>query len=293
MAHPAEALLSGLSREVERALQRYIPPAAALPRRLHEAMRYSIFGGGKRLRPALALLACDALGGRRANVLPSAGALEMVHTYSLIHDDLPAMDDDDFRRGRPSCHKAFDEATAILAGDGLLTLAFETIARHTKTRDIVGALTLELATGAGHAGMVGGQQLDLAGTTTSDAMTLQDIHLRKTAALITSALRMGAIAGRASAASLKRLTTYGRNLGLAFQIVDDLLDVTGTAAQLGKTPGKDAKQNKATYPAILGVEASRRKAVKLIDDGVAAISFLGKRREALASVADFIVARTR
>src|SRR5262245_30076854 len=201
-SHPADAILARITIDVDKALHKFLPPSGTTPHRLHEAMRYSIFGGGKRLRPGLAILACDALGGKRADVLPSAGALEMIHTYSLIHDDLPAMDDDDYRRRRYSCHKAFDEATAILAGHGLLTLAFETIARHTRSRDIVGDLTLELATGAGHAGMVGGQQLDLAGSTKSTVKTLQEIHLRKTAALITSAVRMGAIAGRASASEL-------------------------------------------------------------------------------------------
>jgi geranylgeranyl diphosphate synthase type II len=289
---PAERILSKLSRVADAALNRFLPKASASPSRLHEAMRYSVFGGGKRLRPALAIMTCDALQGRRDNVLPAAAALEMIHTYSLIHDDLPAMDDDDVRRGRPSCHKAFDEATAILAGDGLLTLAFEVIATRTEDRALAGPLVAELAIGAGHAGMVGGQQLDLAGSTTSNAAQLQQIHLRKTAALLTAAVRMGAIAAKASPAALRALTTYGKSLGLAFQIVDDILDEIGTAEQLGKTPGKDAKQGKATYPAIFGLDASRRKAAALIARARRRLGFLGPRGAALDAVARFIVERT-
>jgi geranylgeranyl diphosphate synthase type II len=289
---PAEKLLADLSRIADGALERFLPPAGRSPSRLYEAMRYSVFGGGKRLRPALAILTCDALRGRRENVLPAAAALEMVHTYSLIHDDLPAMDDDDFRRGRPSCHKAFDEATAILAGDGLLTLAFETIATKTADARLAGPLARELAIGAGHAGMVGGQQLDLGGSTKSNPSQLQAIHERKTAALLTAAVRMGAVAGRASPARLASLTTYGRGLGLAFQIVDDILDVLGTAKQLGKTPGKDAKQGKATYPALFGIEESKRRASRLIDGACRAVRFLGKRSADLVAVARYIVERT-
>ncbi len=255
-------------------------------------MRYSVFGGGKRLRPALAIMTCDALRGMRANVLPSAAAIEMIHTYSLIHDDLPAMDDDDFRRGRPSCHKAFDEATAILAGDGLLTLAFETIATHTNDARLVGALVKELSIGAGHAGMVGGQQLDLAGSKRSGPAELQAIHRRKTAALLTSSVRLGAIAARATPSQLASLTTYGRSLGLAFQIVDDILDETGTVVQLGKTPGKDARQGKATYPALYGIEESRQRAARLIDGARRALQFLGSRGAELDAIARFMSERT-
>jgi len=288
----AEALLAKLSRVTDRALDRFLPPATASPRRLYEAMRYSVFGGGKRLRPALAILACDALRGKRGDVLPAAGALEMIHTYSLIHDDLPAMDDDDFRRGRPSCHKAFDEATAILAGDGLLTLAFETITTKTNDARLSGPLARELAIGAGHGGMVGGQQLDLAGSTRTNAAQLRAIHERKTAALLASAVRLGAIAGHASGAQLSSLTVYGRSLGLAFQIVDDILDVLGTARQLGKTPGKDAKQGKATYPALFGIEESRRRAARLIEEACKSLRFLGPRAADLEAVARYIVERT-
>jgi geranylgeranyl diphosphate synthase type II len=288
----AEDLLARLSKVADRALDRFLPKESRSPARLYKAMRYAIFGGGKRLRPALAIMTCDALGGSRADVLPSAAALEMIHTYSLIHDDLPAMDDDDFRRGRPSCHKAFDEATAILAGDGLLTLAFETITTWTRNARLAGPLVRELAEGAGHAGMVGGQQLDLAGSKKSTPRELQQIHERKTAALLTSAVRLGAIAGGATASQQRALTTYGRSLGLAFQIVDDILDETGTAEQLGKTPGKDAKQGKATFPALFGIDESRRRATRLIEDARRSLRFLGKRGAALDAVAFFILERT-
>ena len=290
---PVESQLISLARTVDRALERYLPPASRLPARLHEAMRYSVFGGGKRLRPALAILSCEALGGTRAAALPAACALEMIHTYSLIHDDLPSMDDDDFRRGRPSCHRAFDEATAILAGDALQATAFGTIAGHVRRPATAAALVAELADAAGSEGMVGGQVLDIAGSSKSDEGSLERIHRMKTAAMFRGAARMGAISAGASAASVNRLGVFGERLGLAFQIVDDILDVSGTAGELGKTPGKDTAQDKATYPALFGVDASRRRADLLMREALKAVSPLGTKSRPLARLAEFIVGRTR
>jgi geranylgeranyl diphosphate synthase type II len=247
-------------------------------------MRYSLFSRCKRLRPQLAIEVCRAFGGRLRDVLPAACALEMIHTYSLIHDDLPAMDDDDFRRGKPSNHKAFDEATAILAGDALQAAAFETIAKRSPPK-VAAALVRELASAAGAAGMVGGQQLDLA-----LRADVREIHLRKTAALITAAARMGAIA--AGARDLRAITRYGRSLGLAFQIVDDILDLSGTARELGKTPGKDARQGKKTYPAVYGLDSSRRRAESLVRDAVNAVGFLRERGKRLRDLAHRVLSRT-
>ena len=288
-----EARLGSLARIVDRALEKYLPPSTRLPARLHEAMRYSIFGGGKRLRPALAILACEALGGARADALPAACALEMIHTYSLIHDDLPSMDDDDFRRGRPSCHRAYDEATAVLAGDALQAAAFGTIAGHVRRPAIAAALVVELAQAAGSEGMVGGQVLDLAGSSNSEEDALERIHRLKTAAMFRGAARMGAISAGAAAGSVNRLGVFGERLGIAFQVVDDILDVSGTAGELGKTPGKDSAQDKATYPALFGIEASRRRAEQLIREALKAIAPLGKQKRPLEELAEFIVGRTR
>ena len=290
---PVESRLASLARAVDRALDRTLPPASRPPARLHEAMRYSVFGGGKRLRPALAIMACEALGGTRPAALPGACALEMIHTYSLIHDDLPSMDDDDFRRGRPSCHRAFDEATAILAGDALQAEAFGTIARQVKRPALAAALTGELAQAAGAAGMVGGQVLDLAGSSKSNETTLERIHRLKTAAMFRAAARMGALSAGASPTAVNRLGVFGESLGLAFQIVDDILDVSGTVGELGKTPGKDSAQDKATYPALFGLDASRRRAEALKRDSLKAVSFLAKKAGPLVGLAEFIVGRTR
>ncbi|HTF56678.1 MAG TPA: farnesyl diphosphate synthase [Planctomycetota bacterium] len=288
-----EGRLALLVRAVDRALDGRLPAASEPPTRLHEAMRYSVFGGGKRLRPALAILACEALGGRRAVAMPAACALEMIHTYSLIHDDLPSMDDDDYRRGRPSCHRAFDEATAILAGDALQAEAFGTIARHLRRPALAAALTAELAAAAGSRGMVGGQVFDLSGNSRTDAEGLDRIHRMKTAAMFRGAARMGALSAGASPVWVNRLGTFGERLGLAFQIVDDILDVSGTASELGKTPGKDSAQDKATYPARFGVEPSRRRADLLSRQALKAVAPLGKKGRSLAALAEFVVGRSR
>jgi geranylgeranyl diphosphate synthase type II len=291
-------------RQIEEGLDRYLPPVAAAgagppacPPRLAEAMRYSTLAGGKRLRPVLCLLAAEACGGpaARAAALPAACALEMVHTYSLIHDDLPAMDDDDLRRGRPTCHKAFDEATAVLAGDGLLTLAFEVVARHVRPAPAAAGCALALAEAAGAAGMVGGQMADLQAEGRADANLpeLEAIHRRKTGALLRAALRMGAVAAGADPATCEALDVYGRAVGLAFQIVDDLLDVEGDEAKLGKRVNKDSGQGKWTYPGLLGTEGSRARARQLAAEAVAALAPLGDRGAVLKALALDLLERDR
>jgi len=269
------------------------------PAAVAEAMGYSLLAPGKRLRPLLALLACEAAGGSGAAALSAAVAVEMVHTYSLIHDDLPAMDDDDLRRGRPTCHVAFGEALAILAGDGLLTLAFEVLADGYAPA-MAAVCTLELARGAGAAGMIGGQVLDLTadgkirGEVARSVADLEDIHRRKTGALFRSALRMGVhTAGNADATVLNRIDDYAASFGLAFQVTDDLLDVVGDAATAGKRVNKDADRGKLTYPGLLGVDASRRKAAKLGAAAIAAAESFGPAGRPLAELAKYVVGRDR
>ncbi len=287
-------------RLVDEALECVLPvasddPEALCPARLASAMRYSVLAGGKRLRPVLCLMAAEAAGGNPRAALPAACALEIVHTYSLIHDDLPAMDDDDLRRGRPTCHKAFDEATAILAGDGLLTFAFELIARETKPASAAVGCVLVLAEAAGPEGMVGGQMADLQAEGRADGTpeALEAIHRRKTGALLRAALKMGAISAGASAEVLSSLDAYGRAVGLAFQIVDDLLDVQGDESKLGKRVGKDSGHGKWTYPGFLGVEGSRLRAKQLADEAVAALAPLGTRGDRLRALALDLLERDR
>ncbi len=275
---------------IEDALDRYLPRPEGPAHRLAEAMRYSVFAGGKRLRPALVLLSCELCGGDRLSAVPPACAVEMIHTYSLIHDDLPAMDDDDFRRGRPSCHRAFDEATAILAGDALLTLAFDVLAQRPCERS--GRLVAELARGAGMAGMLAGQAADMAfqgKAPTAEAVDF--IHRHKTAALLASSVRLGAIAAEAPAESVERLGRFGEKLGLAFQIADDALDVQATSEQLGKTAGKDIASGKVTYPAVFGLEESHRRARQLIADALAELAPFGPAADLLRDLAGYVVER--
>jgi len=270
---------------VEDHLARVLPRVGSGPPRLAEALRYSVEAGGKRLRPALALAASRVLGGRDADVLPFAGALELVHTYSLIHDDLPAMDDDTLRRGKPTSHVVFGEALAILAGDALHTLAFETLLAGTPDAALARDLALILAHAAGPAGMVGGQVEDLAAECAPpEHARLERIHAGKTAALIAAASEGGARAAGAAGPTLAALRAYGTHLGLAFQIIDDLLDETGTVLSLGKTPGKDRAGLKMTYPALEGVAAARLRAERERDAALAAIRGLDRegRLEALA-----------
>ena len=281
---------------LEAELERLLPPADTAPARLREAMRHALLGGGKRLRPRLVLLACRACGGDDDTALPVAVAFEMIHAYSLVHDDLPAMDDDALRRGRPTVHVAFDEATAILAGDALLTRAFEIMATEpTLLAADRRARLLALAAGAaGAAGMIGGQMLDLAAEGQALPLgPLRALHGMKTGALIAAAAVAGGVVAGAPPAAIDSLDRYGRALGLAFQIVDDILDETGTSARLGKSAGKDRRAGKSTFPALLGLEASRRAAREQAEEAHAALAPLGPAADPLRRLADFVVARDR
>lgn len=295
-ASDIDQLLSQSRRLVETSLDELLPAADVSPQKVHEAIRWSVFAGGKRFRPALLLASGQTFGAPVQVLLNTACALEMIHTYSLIHDDLPSMDDDDLRRGRPTCHIRYDEATAILAGDALQSLAFQAIAEHqllepqTRVRLIT---ELSRAAGTPH-GMVAGQALDIdaeAREVTSDE--LEEIHRLKTAALIICAVRCGAIIAGANQTELDAVTIYAQNLGLLFQITDDLLDVTATEQELGKTPGKDARSEKATYPALYGLEEARTAATRAHRDAVAALSSISRPTETLRHIADFTLNRSR
>jgi geranylgeranyl diphosphate synthase type II len=280
---------------VDAALDGRLPPADEPPLTIHQAMRYSVFAGGKRLRPMLALFGCEAVGGTLEDAMPAAVALEMIHTYSLVHDDLPAMDDDDFRRGRPTCHKVYGEAVAILAGDALLTQAFRVLADPIAT-GVPAARRLqivaEIATAAGSLGMVGGQTMDIqAEGETLEPATLLTLHAKKTGALLRASLRAGGLAGGADDAAMACLTGYGERLGLAFQIVDDILDIEGSSAEMGKATGSDARKHKATYPAVFGLEAARRDAARLLAEAREAVRPLGDGGVVLVALADFVERR--
>jgi geranylgeranyl diphosphate synthase, type II len=294
---------------IEEQLAAAVTARPGSPARLRDAMAYSLMAGGKRLRPLLVLMACEACGGHDEAAMPAALAIEMVHTYSLIHDDLPAMDDDDLRRGRPTCHLAFDEATAILAGDGLLTLAFETVANGVKPPEVAAVCCGDLAAAGGWEGMVGGQMADLeaerghapadGGGTTDDPSTqagvihLESIHRRKTGRVLACAVTMGARIAGADPPTLRRLQTYGESIGLAFQIADDVLDVSGDTRTIGKQVGKDARVGKLTYPGILGVSGSRDRARELINKACEAVSPLRLQARRLEAVAHYIIERDR
>ena len=282
-----------LREHVNRQLEKYVEQAPGIPPRLQEAMSYSLLAGGKRLRPILVLLSCEACGGAIEAALPAACAMEMVHTYSLIHDDLPAMDNDDLRRGRPTSHVIFGEALAILAGDGLLTLAFEVLARDVAPGETAAACCADLARAAGMAGMVGGQVADLEaeGRTVASLEELEGIHRRKTGALLASSLTLGARIAGASNEDLHRLASYGRALGLAFQITDDLLDVCGTSQSMGKSVQKDAARGKLTYPVVLGQEASILRAQCQIAEACDWIKPFGDRGRRLDALAQFVLER--
>ncbi|MEX2286312.1 MAG: polyprenyl synthetase family protein [Planctomycetaceae bacterium] len=278
---------------VDARLEQYLALDADCPPRLRESMAYSLLGGGKRLRPILVLLACEACGGEIDAAMPAACAVEMVHTYSLIHDDLPAMDDDVLRRGRPTNHVQFGEAQAILAGDALLTLAFEVVARDVKPAATAAACCRDLAAAAGACGMVGGQVADLeaeqSGATTLSE--LEAVHRRKTGRLLSSCVTVGARIAGADANVLDRLEQYGTAVGLAFQIADDLLDITGERDKMGKSIGKDATQGKLTYPSLLGIEPSRQRACELVERACRAILPLGERGRRLDALAHFVLER--
>ncbi|MEK6303106.1 MAG: polyprenyl synthetase family protein [Acidobacteriota bacterium] len=295
----AETITDYLARravEINAWLECLVPTEDVEPRQLHKAMRYSLLAGGKRLRPALALAAGEALGAPTDDLMPAACAIEMIHTYSLIHDDLPAMDNDDLRRGRPTCHKAFGEAVAILAGDALLTQAFRVLASDAPHRDAARQVRVirEIATAAGSVdGMIGGQMADIENEGRQvAAATLEYIHRSKTGALITAPVVIGGIIAGASEEQLDKLRAYGERIGLAFQIADDILDLTSTSEQLGKTPGKDQAANKATYPSVHGIPASERRARELVGEAVEIVSSLRLGTSVLEDIARFIVART-
>lgn len=287
-----EAYAAETRAEIEVALTKWTEFDANCPPKLREAIRYSLLAPGKRLRPLLVLMSAEACGYDRSLAMPAACAVEMIHTYSLIHDDLPSMDDDDLRRGQPTCHKQYDEATAILAGDALLTRAFEIMALEIKPADVAACCCAELAGAAGAVGMVAGQVADLAGETGSGSLAeLEAIHRRKTGAMFRVSLRLGAVVAQATPEQLRGLDTYGQKLGLAFQIVDDLLDVHGSETAMGKRTGKDSDRGKLTFPRLLGPEASRTRARQLIDEACAAVNEFGARASHLESLARYVVER--
>jgi geranylgeranyl diphosphate synthase, type II len=279
-------------RAVDTTIEGYLSHDTAVPEVLRKAMLYSLRAGGKRLRPVMVILACEACGGREVVAMPAAAAIEMIHTYSLIHDDLPAMDNDDFRRGQPTSHKVFGDGIAILAGDALLTYAFNILAVHTKNDSLARKLILELSHGAGAAGMIGGQVTDLVGQNTDgDLETVKYIHIHKTAVMFRAATRMGAICAEPDQRYVDLLGDYGLKLGLAFQIIDDLLDVTGTPEELGKQTRKDQQAGKLTYPSVLGVEESRTQAEKLKNEALSIIKPLGEKGQMLQYLAEMLVNR--
>ena len=287
------AYLSERTRIVDRALNRFLPKESVKPVTIHKAMRYSVFAGGKRLRPVLTLASAEACGGTVDAALPAACAVECIHTYSLIHDDLPCMDDDDLRRGRPTNHKVFGEGVAVLAGDGLLTVAFEILAQAAPTKRYgTAAQITELAHASGSRWLVGGQVADLEGEGRKlNGVELQYIHRCKTAALLTASIRLGAMSANATPAQLKGLTTFGQSVGLAFQVIDDILDVTQSSEKLGKTAGKDVDSQKATYPAVHGLEKSRKEARRLTAIAHRSLASFGKAGAALEALADYLLAR--
>ena len=280
-------------REVDRALDQFLPKASVAPATIHKAMRYSLFAGGKRLRPILCLAAAEACGGKISAALPQACAVECIHTYSLIHDDLPSMDNDDLRRGRPTCHKVFGDGIAILAGDALLTIAFEiaTSAKEVSRYDLRGIFR-EITEAAGSRKLIAGQVADLeAEGRRLTRAEVRSIHENKTAALLTTSIRLGAMSANATAKQLAAVTAFGRALGLAFQVIDDILDVTQTSEKLGKSAGKDLAAEKATYPAVIGLEKSRAEARRLTTRARRALESLGKNASVLRALADYLLAR--
>ncbi|MDO8546008.1 MAG: polyprenyl synthetase family protein [Nitrospirales bacterium] len=283
-------------QDVDRFLDSVMPPESAPPANLHKAMRYSLFAGGKRVRPILAIAAYEAVGGASPFILPLASSLELIHTYSLIHDDLPAMDNDDYRRGKLTNHKVFGEAMAILAGDALLTMAFDLVSRP----DLVNGLDprsqvnviQELAAGSGNVGMVGGQVADIeAEGKDIDLATLEGVHRWKTGKLIRASVRIGGIAGSATAEQVNRLTAYAEDIGLAFQIADDVLNVTGTREELGKDANTDASRGKKTYPTFFGVDGARKLADERVASAIAHLTDFGPKAEPLRELARYITAR--
>lgn len=299
MSSPAE-ILKRFQTRVERALDQHLPSAATPPRRLHEAMRYATLNGGKRIRAALVYAAGGALGVAEVQLDAPACAVELIHAYSLVHDDLPCMDDDDLRRGKPSCHRAFDEATALLVGDALQSLAFDILAGDTGLSNNIDAaqrlrMIATLARAVGASGMAGGQAIDLASVGKNLSwVELQDMHARKTGALIQAAVMLGALAkADIGAAQMEALEQYGRAIGLAFQIVDDILDVEGSTQTLGKTAGADRARHKPTYPAVMGLAEAKVRARELHQSALESLRALGDNGRTLADLAGFVIARTQ
>jgi len=295
-AFDLDAYLKERRQLVDAALDGFLPREDTPPPSVHRAMRYSVLAGGKRLRPILVIAGAELVGAQPSRVIPTACALEMIHTYSLIHDDLPAMDDDDYRRGRLTNHKMFGDAIAILAGDALLTLAFQLVAQNAALTGVdarvVCDVVAEIAVAAGTLGMVGGQVVDIESegkTLTPEA--LEYIHIHKTAALLRASLSVGARLGGADVAALAAVGDAGQSLGLAFQIIDDILDVEGSLATLGKTAGSDERKQKVTYPALHGIEASRREARRLIERTKSRLAVFGARSAPVCALADFVVER--
>ncbi len=282
---------------VDEALEKYLPRQNDLPFTLHKSMHYSVFAGGKRVRPILVLAACEAAGGDAEDAMPAACAMEMIHTYSLIHDDLPAMDNDDFRRGKPTNHKVFGEATAILAGDALLTEAFIILSNSELGASIDPSRRLEvigeISRCAGSRGMIGGQMVDMEseGKPEIDFATVQYIHTHKTGALIKASVRCGALLAGADGRREAALVRYGEAIGLAFQIADDILDIEGTTEEIGKDAGSDLERGKATYPAVIGIAESRRRAADLVDVALDALSIFDGKADPLREIAKYIVQR--
>lgn len=289
-----KAYLKDRQSIVEEALQRYLPEDD-IPADIYKAVRYSVFNGGKRIRPILCLAAAESIGGDLAPAIPVACALELIHTYSLIHDDLPSMDNDDFRRGKPTCHKVFGENIAILAGDALLTEAFALLSRAEKimvSAEKRLAVIQEIAYAAGISGMVGGQALDvLSEKSGADENTLREIHRRKTGALIVAAVKTGAMISNAAKDKIQALTEYGINVGMAFQIADDILNVEGDSKLMGKGTGSDAARNKLTYPSLLGIQTAKEKLAKHIDAAVTSLSGFDERAMPLIVMARYIKER--
>jgi len=294
-AFDLNAYLAASTEAVNRALDHFLPSEKTKPATIHQAMRYSLFAGGKRMRPALLLAASQACGGSEKDALPLACAVECIHTYSLIHDDLPAMDNDDFRRGKPTNHKVFGEGIAVLAGDALLTQAFEIAAQCRKfPRYPHDQVVLEIARAAGSLQLVGGQVADLEGENQRLSVAqLRYIHERKTSALLGCAVRLGGMSANCSPAKLAALTDFGYHVGLAFQVIDDILDVTQTSDKLGKTAGKDIAVQKATYPSIVGLEKSRKIAEQLTAKAFAALKPFKGHAVALEALAGFLLKRDR
>ena len=291
-----QSYLSKKKSIVDKALDKLVPPAKMFPTSVHEAMRYSLFAGGKRVRPILAIAAAEALGSKTTDLLPLAGSLELIHTYSLVHDDLPAMDDDDFRRGRPTCHKVYGEAIAILAGDGLLNRAFEVLSDPRRLKAVspnkLIAIIKEISAASGVRGMVGGQVVDMESEGKDvDFPTLEYIHTHKTGALIRASVRVGALYAQAGKRRFAALSRYGELVGLAFQIADDILDITGKQEELGKDVGSDLKKGKKTFPSFYGLAESRQRANEVADKAIHSLRDFDRKADPLRELAKYIVNR--